>query len=294
LKLAPLLAQFLYVNKHLELPGIGSFVLDPSVVIHNDDHKGGKPTNVEGVSFINNPAIKESPDLVQYISAQTGKMKALAAADLDSYLQLALQFLNIGKPFLVEGIGSLVKVKSGQFTFAPGELMSEKMKEYSAREISATSSTEESFSKAEGEKINWRKPVLIMLIVAGLGLGIWGGYTMYKNMKADNNSEPAIETTSVVPVTDTTRTETGKENLDAQKTPAGNYKFVVEVAKKERGLARFNTLKGYGVNVNLETKDSQNYKIFFVLPASASDTTRIRDSLTALYTPYWGKGFVEN
>lgn len=294
MKLAPLLAQFLYVNKHLELPGIGSFMLDPSVIIEESDHKTGKPANVEGVSFKSDTSIKESPDLVQYISAQTGKMKALAAADLDSYLQLALQFLNIGNPFLVEGIGSLVKVKSGQFTFAPGELMTEKIKEYSAREISATSSTEESFSKAEKEKINWRRPVLLILIVAGLGLGIWGGYTMYKNMKSNNNSESPTENTTALPITDTTGETQENGNLAEQKTPAGKFKFVVEVAKKERGLARFNTLKSYGLNVNMETRDSQNYKLFFILPASASDTSRILDSLCALYTPYWGKGFVEN
>ena len=35
-------------------------------------------------------------------NAQTGKIKALASADLESYLELAQQFLNIGKPYLLE------------------------------------------------------------------------------------------------------------------------------------------------------------------------------------------------
>lgn len=286
LKLAPILAQYLYSTRRLDLPGIGSFTLDASY----NTEQGGRPADPQAISFISNTTAKEDPELVQYISAQTGKMKALAAADLDSYLQLAQQFLNIGKPFLVEGIGSLVKVKSGQFEFAPGELIPEKMKEYSARELSSTSSAEESFGKQPPAPLNWKKPALVLLIILGLGLAIWGGYTMYKrsrdnNQQAANNSQVDSQQTIIL---DTTTTR-----YDSTKLPAGNYKFIVEVAPRDRILQRFNTLQGWGLNIKMEPIDSMNYKLFFILPASASDTSRIRDSLTALYTPAWTRGYVE-
>jgi len=84
LKFAPLLAQFLYTHKRLDLPGIGSFILDPSTVVDSELTKQGKPAILEGVSFENNSAIKQSAELISFIAGQTGKIKALAAADLDS------------------------------------------------------------------------------------------------------------------------------------------------------------------------------------------------------------------
>ncbi|MEK7225799.1 MAG: hypothetical protein AAB221_08960, partial [Bacteroidota bacterium] len=112
MKLAPLLAQYLYTHKRLDLPGIGSFVLHSTDVDEPDNNKQGKPIRPEDIHFDNNPGLKEAPDLIQFIAGQTGKIKALAAADLDSHLSIIQQFLNIGKPFLLEGIGSLVKIKS--------------------------------------------------------------------------------------------------------------------------------------------------------------------------------------
>jgi hypothetical protein len=64
--------------------------------------------------------------------------------------------------------------------------------------------------------------------------------------------------------------------------PSGNYKFVLENAFAKRAFDRFTRLKTFQWNVQMETKDSLQYKIFMILPAVASDTTRIKDSLTNL------------
>ena len=60
---------------------------------------------LDGVRFESKPFLKDTPDLIAFIAEKTGKMRALAAADLDSHLVLAEEFLNIGKPFAFEGIG---------------------------------------------------------------------------------------------------------------------------------------------------------------------------------------------
>jgi len=194
LKLAPLLSQYLYTHKRLDLPGIGSFLLHSTIVDEPDNNKQGKSIRPEDIHFDNNPGLKEAPDLIQFIAAQTGKIKALAAADLDSHLSIIQQFLNIGKPFLLEGIGSLVKIKSGEYAFSSGNILPEKLKDYTAKEISATSSSEESFSdyrnmlNSRKGKTNWRKPAVMLLILAGIGLAVWGGYTVYKITTAKNKS----------------------------------------------------------------------------------------------------------
>ncbi|HET9431619.1 MAG TPA: hypothetical protein VFO70_10615, partial [Chitinophagaceae bacterium] len=185
MKLAPLLAQFLYSHKRLDLAGIGSFFLDPSFSIDNEIVAQQKSISPDAISFESNPSVKDSTDLITFISSQTGKMKALAEADLGSHLELAKQFLNIGKPFMLDGIGSLVKVRSGQFEFKAGAILAEKLKDFSEKD-SHEASPEESFKnyepflKREKTSTGWAKPVLALLVLVGIGLAVLGGYMIYK------------------------------------------------------------------------------------------------------------------
>lgn len=306
MKVAPLLAQYLYTYKRLDLPGLGTFFLDSSTVLETENNKKNIPVNLEGVSFENIPSIKEAPELIQFITMQTGKIKALASADLNSYLSQAQQFLNIGKPFLFEGIGSLTKIRSGEFSFAPGHAMAISIKEVAVNENRPDSSAEKTntdyksvFYQRKAKK-SWQKPVAIILLVAGLGLAIWGGYTVYKRTTANNNKLPVKEQIeNSVQVSDTTKKQA--DGITATKpiaatpsaTPPGNFKFIIETAAKERALTRYNRLKGFGLDIKMETSDSSIFKLFFVLPAIITDTARMVDSLRGIYTPAGNKAYVE-
>ncbi len=290
MKLAPLLAQFLYSHKRLDLPGIGTFLLT-GPVIEEPDNKQGKSLRPPDISFESNHYLKDAPDLIQYICSQTGKIRALAAADLDSHLSNVQQFLNIGKPFLLEGIGSLVKIQSGEYAFSSGDILSEKFKDYTAKEISATSSIEESFSDYKkpinrSSDKNWRRPAVILLIIAGIGLAVWGGYTVYKITTSKNKAGNASVSLSPPAKNETVLVKDTaihpKDNVTGNTTtiPPGNFRFVLEVANAKRAFERFGRLKEYQWAVQMETKDSLNYKLFMVLPVAIADTSRIIDSLS--------------
>lgn len=312
LKIAHLLSDFLSVNKRLDLPGIGSFALDPAMLGNSESYESGKNIMSEGIAFEANPGIKDSPDLVSYIAEKTGKIKALAAADLDSHLELARQFLNIGKPFLFEGIGSLSKLQSGKYSFSAGEIPVEKA---ATRALKESMDLQEEESQASGfrsifyvrrSKGSLRKPLIAALLLGGIILAVWGGYKVYKSTTAKNNSEQGVNTdtenaaTSLAdtnhPASDTSTTNLNNNPAPAAPVvtpPAGFYKFVVERADKKRGLTRFNKLKGYGIDIRMETPDSLSFKLFFLLSAVPTDTTRVLDSLRRLYTPSWDKAYIE-
>ncbi len=266
LKLASLLMEYLQANKKLDLPGIGTF----------------KKIESEDISFENNPSIKNVHDLIDFLSSKSGKMKALVAADLDSHLSLALEFLNIGKPFLFEGIGSLSKMKSGGFSFVV-----EKQTDHSAKELHKTPGSQESFTDYENvflprrEKSSWKKPAVVFLLLAGFGAAIWLGYLAYKkrtaNVTVAANKEPEriLHTTSSVQNVDSSTIQFKAIDND-------EYKFVLEVANERRAFERFDKLKSYGWNIKMETKDSLRYKLYLSLQLSLSDTTKVLDSLTAL------------
>lgn len=304
-KLAPLLAEYLYTNKQLDLPGIGTFRIESTDMPDTEDRKQAQPISI---LFQSDPSVKEAPDLINFIASRSGKMKALAASDLESHLQIVHQFINIGKPFLMEGIGNLAKLRSGQYEFTQGNITADKLKDFASKELSSTEA-EDSFTdyaKASStSKMRSGKLLPLLLVIAGIAIAIWVGYRMYQKRISHNNdttkvNEPQNEETvpvindssQVVKTTDTTK----KADTVAIQKPmaiAGTYKFVVEEADKERALLRYNSLKSWGLQIQMETHDSVNFKLFFILPSSVVDTAKTMDSLRILYTPVWSKSYVE-
>lgn len=296
MKIVSLLAEFFYTNKRLDLPGIGSFIIEENA----DTSEPAKGT----ISFISNTGLKDSPELVNYIATGSGKIKALAAADLDSHLELARQFLNIGKPFLFEGIGTLTRMQNGQYQFTAGTPAPEKAS-ITTREVEDTSTSEEqtagfkSIFYNKKVKTGGKKILIVFLLLAGLALAIWAGYEVYKRSVADKNEQGNIETNKRDEkqpdnsnITNTSTDTIAVKEISSPAAP-GYYKFIVETAGKERGLKRYNLLKGFGLDIKMETADSVLFKIYFLLPASPADTTRLIDSLKRLYTPPGLKAFVE-
>lgn len=283
MKITSLLTQYLYNNQRLDLPGIGSFTFDPHAVDTLESSKQ-RSTVLEGISFQSSPSLKSSPDLIAFISAQTGKMKALAAADLESHIQLAQEFLNIGKPFTFEGIGTLVRVKMNEYDFIPISMSNDKIKELQHKDTSKptkedSSSNYESFLSEPKVKLDWGKPVIAFLLLCGLGLAIWGGYAISKRASAGSNAA-AVNPVQTVAVVDTVDTQA--DSLAKLKALANvNYKYVLEVAPGKRAFKRYNQLKSNLWDVHLETKDSVQYKLFLLLPTN-TDTTRVLDSLTVM------------
>ena len=280
-KIPSLLAQYLYGNQRLDLPGIGSFLLDSSTLPALQQSKQ-RSALLEGVSFESNPACKESPELISFIAEKTGKMKALASADLDSHLQLAQQFLNMGKPYLFEGIGILTKVKAGEFEFTPITVPTDIIKEQHKADAVEVDQKEEhtgdyeSFLSLPKTKFEWRKPVIGLFLICGIGVTVWGGYMISKkNVKPEVITEQSlIEQTSVV---DSLHISDSITAATPVVTVPANYKYILEVAQKKRALKRYNQLKELRWKVDLETTDSVQFKLFMLLPPS--DTTRTMDSL---------------
>lgn len=292
MKISSLLTQYLYTHHRLDLPGIGTFTLDPSAIQALENSKQ-RSAVLEGISFQNNPSLKESPELVAYISAQSGKMKALAASDLESFVEVAHQFLNIGKPFTFDGIGTLVKTNLKECEFIPIAVTADRVKELHTKEAAkpapvrdeATTAPPpqqqyESFLKEPVAKQGWKKPVAALAVIAGLGLTIWGGYAISKNSASNKATDSVVSTP--VPAPDTT-TASAPADTVAKEAPviASNYKYVLEEGSKQRAIKRFNQLRTNLWDVKLETADSVKFKLYLLLPVN-TDTTRVLDSLTVM------------
>ena len=326
MKLPQLLSQFLYQTRKLDLPGIGSFVLDPAAVIPDESDKNGQTTAV-GISFKNTVIIIPDDALITFIKEHTGKMKPLAAADLDFFLTTGKQLLNIGKPFYLEGIGTLMQNKEGRLDFVPGEYSTARLQdpttEKKEREEKKKIPTHYDEPPREyAPRTNTVRQVLLLIgLIGGLAAIGWGGYYLYKrntfveptteNKPVTENNPPVAPDSAHSPadsakaagtkdVASTQSVNTPAPPVTAAPSKAGSievpvvvppgtdlYKFVIlETTKKGRALRRYNQLLGYQLNIKMDQKDSSYFKLYFPIAAAVRDTTHIKDSLVDIYAAH--------
>lgn len=293
MKLSILLAQYFYQHKQLNLPSIGSFTLDAAVTVPDANDKNFREF-LKYVQFSQQPVAKADDALIDYIRAHTGKIKPLAESDLESYLADGKLLLNIGKPFHIDGIGTLFKNKLAIYEFTPGEPSLERMElvEHQAERtapVAKKKSAFDDYNRIEAHH-NRRRGLLIgTLIVIGLAVIVWGGYMLYN--KKDNpelSTAPqqlAADTSNRLP--DSTSKAPADSAANAPATtaaPAGSYKFIAETtSRKSRALTRHAFLQTLNRNFKLETTDSVTFNITVILPGTPADTTRLKDSLNAWY-----------
>jgi hypothetical protein len=297
LKIPQLLVQYLYTNRKMSLPGLGIFTLDKSVILP-DDHERNLHSTPNAVQFQNANIVAADKELISFICEQTGKIKPLAISDLDSYLNLGMEMLNIGKPFYLEGIGTISKNKAGKFDFSPGEYSLIKETSSSADHDKKKVYAKDKKQVTESLPVQNRTGLKVLALISALVIVGLGGWMMYKkNSQAVTESNP--DTSSVpqqqVPVaTDTLKQDSVRRDsvnvLPADTPhpiaalhPGTPYKFIILATDdKPRALRRYNQLIGFNLKAHYYHVDS-TYKVFFQFPALARDTTHIKDSLRKEY-----------
>jgi hypothetical protein len=202
--------------------------------------------------------------------------------------------MNIGKPFHFEGIGSLIKNKAGQYEFIPGESMLGRADISPHHHESPNEPAKRSvFNEDIHAPNNSRKILIALAIIVGIVLVIWLGYRLYNR----NTSAAVAEDTVAIAPSDTSRAniilDSVQKIIDSSisKTAQpngpqpGTYKFVIErTSNKARALRRFNQIKENLTDIKMEPNaDSSLFSLYFILPATPSDTTRIKDSLRIWY-----------
>jgi hypothetical protein len=322
LRIASILTDFLYQKRHLSIPGIGKFFIDRAVEIPEPDDKNFTEF-LQYIQFEQKTIQQHDEALIDFIRKETGKIKPLAEADLESYLSDCKLLLNIGKPFFFEGIGTLIKDKKGIYHFTPGAEVAEKIELENQTKATEKKTDQTSRpSKAKTQKpSSWineidpdvaRKVLIGSGIAIGLILVIWGGIKLFNADSADEKQEIEIVNTPVTapPVlpdsasvkNDTVVKQVSPAPLPKVQAPApapantNGVKFVLQRTRSRKiAEGNYNKIKPDRQDLQIETKDSVTYKIYIVKKCTPADTTRIKQELNEWY---WGKGemrvYIEN
>ena len=304
MKIEQLLVQYLYNSKQVSLQGIGIFTLNPGIILPAEGDKDFS-IPVDAFSFMYNLKTTEDEGLVNYIVKQTRKIKPLASSDLESYAILSKQFLNIGKPLIIEGIGTIQKNQQGEYDFIAGQFITPKM-DNSPVELKERKDEIVSF-ESESTTENSGKTLKIILAITALVLA---GLTLYYFMvvKKPAASEPVEETVSapdtvntnanaLMPVADTVtkniRDSNSKAATAVQPINADNssFKIVLKEYNSQPAVQNaYNRLTSYGHKLEIIKIDSAKYKLVMPFTVALSDTVRVRDSIKILFG---GKPYIQ-
>ncbi len=294
LKLSALFGKYLYQHKTLSLPGLGVFSLDPSAAIPETTDKNFHEI-YQHITFRQQPVLKPDEGLIDFIRTHTGKIRPLAESDLESYLSDGKILLNIGKPFYFEGIGTLQKNRQGTYDFIPGlplvDRLSVQQEEISAEDAQQRFDPEPVRNYNSGNNNSLKAVLVVLAILLGLAAIVWGGYLLYNS----GNSTPegtAIGDSSVVVTPDSNTVNQGFDSVQNDSlmnlspvTGSDSIRYVIETTpNKTRALRRYSQLQLNGQDIRMRVNgDSTLFDLYFTLPATFGDSTRIKDSLKRFY-----------
>ncbi len=291
MKFDELLAEYLYETKTLHLEGIGTFTLDGKVSVPNESDKGIYYP-IDGLNFKHRPREGTDEALIAFLVKKLGKIQPLVRSDLESYLSNVKQFINLGKPYTIEGIGTLHINNQGTYEFTPGNFLPVKEELNPKRENPEHNYPQKGQNSAGGKLLLIALVVLISL--AALAAMGWGVYTLVVNNKpaeeevslsADSlqTQNPLVDTindASVKPVGDSIAS-TGNTGDTAQ------YKMIFEITpEKQRAISRSSKLQISKINAGYDSVGDGNnrrYRIFVTKRLSAADTVKVRDSVARFF-----------
>lgn len=197
MKIEQLIVQFLYKKKKVKLQSIGEFTFlsDSS----SEDSENDTFFFPEGsIQFTYNPKATQDDDLIQYIMSQTGKIKPLAASDLESYIVLSKQFLNIGKTLFLNELGAIQKNQNNEYLFTQGISVPIKLDTNSPQKVEPNQNEKViSFASPVRKKSNKRfiLPATILLIII-FSIAVIFYFITNRNNNQQNITIPAVDSTA--------------------------------------------------------------------------------------------------
>ncbi len=301
------LAAYLYEHKTLRLEGLGTFTLDSKVSVPNQQEKEIYYP-IEGLSFTYNPKSDSEENLIFFLVKKLHKIQPLIRSDLESYLSNIKQFINLGKPYTIEGVGTLSKNNQGIYEFTPGNFLPVK------EELNPKRENAEHNYPVRSQSSAGRVLVIILIVIAALaalgGIG-WGVSNFLTNKQTANENQQAdVIDTTAQPVADSL--SSNKEVVTSRKPTASNpvalpkdttaalpaettatkgdsarYKMIFEITKlrqrANRRTLQLHSLHSYTQYDSVGTGDSVKYRLFLPVKIRTADIRRVKDSLHVFF-----------
>ncbi len=295
MKTEQLIVQYLYSNKKLTLQDIGVFSITNEIIIPEDSDKD-IVLPADTIQFAFDPKAPVDEGLVAFIMESTRKIKPLASSDLESFIILNKQFLNIGKPMVFEGLGTLQKTQSGTYSFTQAtsshvttedlpKLITEKIKE----KVSFATPHKEKNTTNNKKVIGGLVALVIGIIAVSAFFLLNKNNTPSTGVITENTAQETLPDGNMDTLVKPTSL-TKPNGTAAVKDSSTFYIVIKEFTNIALANKSFKKLTSYGNKVVLTTKDSVTYKLRMPFIKPLTDTLTVRDSIAKFFK---AKAYVE-
>jgi hypothetical protein len=288
----------------MRLQGIGEFTLDNFYENPFENEKGRIKVPENAIRFAYDKKSPEDTGLIDFISQQTKKIKPLASSDLEDYLNIGRQLLNVSKQFYIEGLGTLLlndqgglDFVQGNEIFAPLSLEESRLPKQKLDENAGEMNFEE-YSPKSSSSGNIKKFLVITATAAGLFVLGWIGWYFFQQWQNGKNGKKEVTPENIQPVfsagnpADAARNDSAITHTDSLHGAAGThadnaasrqYDVIIETSRRARALSRYDSLRKWGYNVGLKTDDSVTFSIYTTISGQMADSTRVLDSISRFF-----------
>jgi hypothetical protein len=267
--------EFLLQEKEISLERIGTLKL---------------PENNE-IEFVADRKALTSPAFISYVGEKLGKNTVLMSNNIESYLEQARQFINLGKPYVIPGLGNIYITKTGQYAFEP----------HFSSDTQAEDMTDNYQHLTEPlEKERKKKGVMGLAAALVIIIVVAAGYGIYKYWKNNKTTEPVASENTTTPTEDTLVNNNDTVSLKPDSIPTttattplqpgeeASFKFIIEQTHNVRRAYNRNAqLIALKIPIHLDSikgADSTMYRLYFIKTARTEDIPHIKDSLMNWYT----------
>ena len=302
MKIAHLIAQYLYENKKMQLQGIGEFYLDNFYENPFENEKGKSKVPDNAIRFVADKKCREDYGLVEFISAQTKKIKPLAFSDLEDFLSIGKQLLNVSKQFYIDGLGTLILNDRGNLEFLQGneiftapavdDKINQPIKER-IEEQSDNLNFEKSYGSNRSSEGKLRKTIIGLAFAAGLFIIGWIGWYFFNQWRegkgttqnSTENIKPVLpsSTQQEPPAGSIANTDSLNAAVNSEPIADSTFNVIIETANRARAFYRFEELKKMGYKVQMSTVDSVKFDIFTSINKPLADSSRVLDSISKFF-----------
>ena len=279
-----LVAAYIYKNRELRLQNIGSITLSGDVVVPEEIEKEFVfPEN--SFVFTEDQKIDTEEAFVDFVTTHTRKIKPLAASDVDSYFNLHKQFINIGKPMIIPGVGSIHKNDAGTLEFTQGKPIQQKLTTPAERTAEKEKEQISFTSPKAGRSNSGKTNLLVLMSILGL-MAI--AAILYLALRKTESDVTPVETNSIA-ISDSSRATVIADSvalaaISAVVKDGYTYKIVFKDYNNreaaEKGQSKFTS---FGHKVLLRTVDSSRYLLLIPFTTAIADSASSLDSLGRLF-----------
>ncbi|HXS37195.1 MAG TPA: hypothetical protein VN721_10880 [Flavipsychrobacter sp.] len=294
---AKYIGLFLLKNHFCYVHGLGNLELRKKPAAYN-----GEVLQSAEYEVVLTPSGSIDDNLANFIATNEQISISKASNALRDFSSQAKGYLHEGREVDIPAIGKFVEyegrvlfVTDPNLQFTPPSIPAMRTARREPEAINTSSQGalyESGSSKGQGSNINWGRVILAVVIFVIIVAGAFYGYKYLRNRNTVN-PQPAvvapIHTDTVVQQPKAIVPDTIGNKVDSTALATANmihYKVELDgYDNRKRAEKRVSQMRSFGHNVDMIVKDSTTFLIVMPISTYNKDTTKVLDSLSALFNP---------